>query len=619
MTLLDAAIDYVRRGWHIFPCIPKTKVPLAGLAPHGFKSASADEETIRRWWTIKPEANIGISTGPSDLTVIDCDHGHATREAAVAWLARVSASGKLPRTYTVLTGRRFDSLDPSKPEWGVQLYYQGAIPGSGHFELDGGSGDVQSIGDLVMGASSIHPKSGEAYAVLIDAPVAPLPEWVRTLAPKRRTFAEPVTVPDDVADEWKAWLLEYAEHCGLTVRDFDKRVPNGWWLGIRCPWEHRSGDGSESSTVLGILDGKIAFECSHGTCKTAKHDTAAFKAEMLRLHGEFQTEPGAEPSVMLGTGLPMPQKRLNPADWHDRYMTAEAFENVKPPEFLIADFLVKNSITMLAGPVAQRKSIIALNIAHALCTGDPLFGYFDVTAKPVRTVYLCPEMGAASFAKRIKQIGIGKYVGETLFIQTMSEQPTTLDELENEVPEAVVIVDTITRFVEGDENKVEDMRRFAQKVFRLANAGATVLLLHHSKKGSTGSLDDGLRGSSELAAFVDSCWVTELEDTKKPYDSLSKMRNVKQRDFEIDPFRVKPTPGSYYLTMEGEPEPEAVLKSKKDDAAREALAAILNDSPKMGIHKLIDALKAKGHGRGAKWVTRTRGELLGTGATYASD
>lgn len=133
-------------------------------------------------------------------------------------------------------------------------------------------------------------------------------------------------------------------------------------------------------------------------------------------------------------------------------------------------------------------------------------------------------MGAASFVKRIKQIGLSAYIGKTLFIQTMSEQPTVLDDLDGELPGAVVLIDTITRFIDGDENESEDMRKFARKVFRLVNAGATVVLLHHSKKGSSGSLDDGLRGSSELAAFVDSCWVTELEDTSKPYESLSKVR-----------------------------------------------------------------------------------------------
>lgn len=343
-----------------------------------------------------------------------------------------------------------------------------------------------------------------------------------------------------------------------------------------------------------------------------------FKKEMTRRNpNPYMPEPRQDVNVVLGTGQ-TPEATRKDMDWRERYMTAEAFRNIQPPEFLIADFLVKGSITMLAGPVAQRKSIIALNIAHALCTGEPLFGYFDVPEKPSRVIYLCPEMGAASFTKRIKQIGLGGYVGERLFIQTMGEQSTRLDELDGELPGAVVLIDTITRFVEGDENQSADMRLFAEKVFRLVKAGATVLLLHHSKKGSTGSLDDGLRGSSELAAFVDSCWVTELEDIKKPYESLSKMRNVKQRDFECNPFSLKPAPGSYYLTLEGEPAPEAVIASKKEMAAREALAAILKDSPKMGINKLIVELRAKGHGRGAKWVTKAKAEVLGTGATLTS-
>jgi archaellum biogenesis ATPase FlaH len=242
-----------------------------------------------------------------------------------------------------------------------------------------------------------------------------------------------------------------------------------------------------------------------------------------------------------------------------------------------------------------------------------------VDEKPTRVIYLCPEMGAASFVKRIKSIGLGEYVGKTLFVQTMNERQTALDDLNDELNGAVVIVDTITRFIEGDENKSEDMRHFAKKAFRLVNRGATVILLHHSKKGSSGTLDDGLRGSSELAAFVDSCWVTELDDPTKPYESLSKVRNVKQRDFESDPFRLKPAPGSFYLTMDGDPAPEAVIRDKKEQAARDALAEILSRLPTAGINKLRDELKAKGYGKGQKWLTRVRCEILGKGATFTSD
>src|ERR1039458_388346 len=68
--------------------------------------------------------------------------------------------------------------------------------------------------------------------------------------------------------------------------------------------------------------------------------------------------------------------------WQHRYMTAEEYANVPPPRFLIDRFLVKDSITMIAGRVSQRKSIVSMNLCHALCTGEPLFVYFNVVAKP---------------------------------------------------------------------------------------------------------------------------------------------------------------------------------------------------------------------------------------------
>jgi hypothetical protein len=577
-TFLEIALACVVRGWHVFPCKPGTKEP---MTLHAYKDASNDEAQIRAWWTRTPNANIAIATAASRLTVWDCDHGLGSYEGFQAF----RAEHKIPETYTIRTGRRDD--------YGVQTYFADpdGIKSIGWGE-GAHTGDIRSATGYVMAAGSIHPDTGERYEVLMDAPLAVTPDFVRKLKPRSlpnrlEERNEPIT--DDSGP--------IEEHRNVHMISLLGR---------------KRAEGAEDDAIL-----EYALDVNE------KRMTPPLdEMELERLVQNACKYPIGEPDpvVLIGGKIAdAPEEPKEPIDWRTRYMTEAAYLNVKPPEFLIDGFLVRKSIAMLAGPVAQRKSIIALNIAHALCTGEPLFGYFDVTVCPERVVYLCPEMGAASFVKRIKQIGLGKFMGKTLFVQTMSEKPTALDELDDELPGAVVIVDTITRFIEGDENKSEDMRKFAQKVFRLMNAGATVVLLHHSKKGSSGSLDDGLRGSSELAAFVDSCWVTELEDTTKPYETLSKMRNVKQRDFESDPFRLKPAPASYYLTMEGDPAPEAVIRSKKEAAARDALAVILKDSPKAGINKLRDALKAKGYGKGQKWITLARCEILGTGATLSSD
>ena len=65
------ALALAKKGMRVFPCTPRGKVPaVAG----GCNAATADEETIVRWWQHIPDANIGIATGePSGIFVVDVD------------------------------------------------------------------------------------------------------------------------------------------------------------------------------------------------------------------------------------------------------------------------------------------------------------------------------------------------------------------------------------------------------------------------------------------------------------------------------------------------------------------------------------------------------------------
>ncbi len=207
----------------------------------------------------------------------------------------------------------------------------------------------------------------------------------------------------------------------------------------------------------------------------------------------------------------------------------------------------------------------------------------------------------------------------------MDDECIKLSELDGELPGAVVIIDTLTRFVEGDQNSSEHMSHAAKDVFRLKRLGATVLLLHHSVKGTGNgngnvslTLDSALRGSTEIAAFLTSCWATRLTNPDEPYQSPSRLVNVKQRDFESKPFDVTSGPDCR-LHIVGEPGQVKELKSQKDAEAEKVLAALLKDSPDMGINKLREALKKAGFPKGPKWVTKKRTELAGTGVTLTSE
>ena len=88
--LMDAALNYAKRGWPVFPlhtpssqgcsCRAGASCQKSGKHPrtrNGLRDASTDLMTIAGWWNKWPDANIGIVTGAvSGLLVIDVDdHG----------------------------------------------------------------------------------------------------------------------------------------------------------------------------------------------------------------------------------------------------------------------------------------------------------------------------------------------------------------------------------------------------------------------------------------------------------------------------------------------------------------------------------------------------------------
>jgi hypothetical protein len=174
MTLSRSTLELIDRGWFVFPLKPRDKYPLIAKTAggNGFKDATRDHGQIKTWWRQHPQANIGVACGASNLYVVDCDYGLASQEEFDAWRMR----NNIPVTFTVRTGRRVAKADGVTPVFCVQMYYSGAIEENGKWELDGCKGEIRSIGGYVCGMPSIHPDSGEAYAVLDNSNTVPRPE-----------------------------------------------------------------------------------------------------------------------------------------------------------------------------------------------------------------------------------------------------------------------------------------------------------------------------------------------------------------------------------------------------------------------------------------------------------
>lgn len=93
--LQSAALEYADRGWRVFPCMPLSKRPLVKDWP---AVATCETDTIRRWWTETPQANIAVLCGQaSGLLIFDFDgaEGLATYERL---RAEFDLKGTLVRT-----------------------------------------------------------------------------------------------------------------------------------------------------------------------------------------------------------------------------------------------------------------------------------------------------------------------------------------------------------------------------------------------------------------------------------------------------------------------------------------------------------------------------------------
>lgn len=96
---LTMALDYRRKGWHVFPVCPAIdgacgcggghqgrdigKAPVGRFAPHGVKDATTNSATITRWWEAMPLAGIGIALEASGLVLVDPDSAE-TEAAAIS-------------------------------------------------------------------------------------------------------------------------------------------------------------------------------------------------------------------------------------------------------------------------------------------------------------------------------------------------------------------------------------------------------------------------------------------------------------------------------------------------------------------------------------------------------
>jgi hypothetical protein len=267
-------------------------------------------------------------------------------------------------------------------------------------------------------------------------------------------------------------------------------------------------------------------------------------------------------------------------NWRGVFHTGAELDST--PGVVFIKGILEEGITFFGALSATGKTWIGLSIAHALLSGEPLFGVFPVVKK-TNVLYLVPEMGGRKFRERLVKMHIGMDGG--FFCQTVRDGAIDLDDplLLQAIKDtqAVVILDTAIRFQAGDEqSSSQQAQGLGAKMFKLIAAGAqAVICMHHrskDRKDKEPTLENTLRGTGDFGAMADCVWCVEHSRKKKggyfdtDYEEESRhltrltLTCVKPRDMEpADPFTIQGRP---YINEKGD---FVVLESEHviDDAA----------------------------------------------------
>jgi hypothetical protein len=204
--------------------------------------------------------------------------------------------------------------------------------------------------------------------------------------------------------------------------------------------------------------------------------------------------------------------------------------------------LIPGSVGSLVGPGGSSKTTLAIQIAVARALALPVaHGLFPALDAPLRVALLSAEDPKYVFCDRLRTIvpaeleidrqldllthsDVIDQIEDQLRVYSLAGQDARIVRGKGPTPALrqiiastkdcdLVILETVSRLHDGDENAASDMSALVSAAERLAKeTGAAVLLIHHSSKAADyngrGDSQHAARGSS---AFVDNVrWVGNL-------------------------------------------------------------------------------------------------------------
>lgn len=216
----------------------------------------------------------------------------------------------------------------------------------------------------------------------------------------------------------------------------------------------------------------------------------------------------------------------------------EILNNCTKKDFIVDSLMKSNGLYCLVARPKVGKSLLALQLAHAIATGTIFLG-FKVNPSPV--LYISTEMDSSQIADRIKKMNLEFNNNFFLIEQEQDKKKLNLDDLEEKISEFAninqgkfVIIDMFNGVYinnKFDLYNYQDMAQIVLPKYRklCSKYGITILLLHHLNKTNT------TLGSTAIDGAVDGIMTLKLDNNLK--DKI--YFNYQSRDYESQDFILK--------------------------------------------------------------------------------
>jgi hypothetical protein len=244
-------------------------------------------------------------------------------------------------------------------------------------------------------------------------------------------------------------------------------------------------------------------------------------------------------------------------------------------QWLVEPLIPAHRLTAIVAKGGVGKSLIMLEIAAALATGMETL--LRSAGAPLSVIYIDMEMTPDDLAERLTEMGCefadDQVLQENLHYYLLQDfKPfdtrrggeQLLAVVERHEAE-LVIIDTLARVVEGDENEANTYHNFAAFTGKLLKAkGVAVVRLDHIGKNPK----KGPRGSSAKRDDVDVAWM------------MSNQNDPTKVKFKADKRRVEWVPAQVDVVRN----PGPPLKHEiKQTALSEKVAALMTELDKLGV------------------------------------